>query len=73
MTNWEKTKDPNLYHSAATMYTAGDFRIWKGKYRVFSAIWSADEWHLERVSDRKILFSAKTAKECKAYLEEVSK
>lgn len=55
--------------TASTKYEADGFRIWKGKIWLGSCFWSADEWHLERMSDHKILHSARTAKECKGALE----
>lgn len=70
MATWKKVRDDNINHSATTMYVVDGYRIWKGRYRVYSAIYSSDEWHLERVSDRKILWSAKTAKECKVNFDD---
>ena len=69
LTMWEKIKDTDWHHTAETAYVTEGFRIWKGKYRVFSVIYSANEWHLERLSDHKILFGARTAKECKEALD----
>lgn len=53
--------------TASTMYERDGFRIWKGKYKVISVIYSANEWHLERLADHKMIFSAKTAKACAEY------
>ena len=61
---WEKKKDENYHHTAVTMYVTDGYKIWKGKYRVYSSIFSANEWHLQRTSDGMVLYSAKTAKEC---------
>lgn len=61
---WEKQKDPNNDHTAMTMYTTDGYKIWKGKFHVYSVIYSANEWHLQRNSDGKVLYSARTAKEC---------
>lgn len=69
MMKWEKQRDENINHTAMTMYVADGYRVWKGKRRIYSAIYSADEWHLERTSDHKVLYSAKTAKAC---MEEAS-
>ena len=69
-TNWNKTKDEDFGHSASTVYSCEGYRIWKGKYCVFSAIYSADEWHLQRTSDRKVIYSARTAKECMEAFEQ---
>ena len=66
---WEQRKDPNRNHTAETMYVTDGYKIWKGKYNVFSVIMSANEWHLQRVSDGKVLYSARTAKECKSKFE----
>lgn len=63
--NWEKKPDTDRWHTAMTMYVADGYRIWKGKYRVRACIYTANEWHLQRVSDGRVLYSAKTAKECK--------
>lgn len=65
MATWEKVRDNDLNHTAMTMYIADGYRIWKGKRRINNTIYSSDEWHLERISDRKVLWNAKTAKECK--------
>ena len=70
-TNWNKTKTNDFCnYSAATIYNYGDYTIWRGKYCVFSAIYSADEWHLQRTSDRKVIYSARTAKECMEAFEQ---
>lgn len=69
MAEWIKKADENHSHTASTMYEKEGFRVWKGKYRVFSCIYSANEWHLERKSDHKIAYSAKTAKECRKVLD----
>lgn len=69
MAEWIKKADENHSRTASTMYEKEGFRVWKGKYRVFSCIYSADEWHLERKSDHKIAYSAKTAKECRKVLD----
>lgn len=61
---WEKVRDENYDHTAVTVYVTEGYRIWKGRYRVFSAIYSANEWHLERLSDHRIIWSEKTAKAC---------
>ena len=66
---WVKEKDTNLDHTAMTKYVTDGFVVWKGKYRVFSSIYSANEWHLQRLSDRMVVWSAKTAKECMEMLE----
>ncbi len=66
---WKKTEDTNYRHTAVTMYETDGFRVWKGKYRVFDTIYSANEWHLERLSDHRILHSGRTAKECMGVLE----
>lgn len=63
---WIASPDLDNRHTAMTKYETDGFVLWKGKYQVFSCLYSANKWHLERLSDRKILFSAKTAKECKA-------
>lgn len=67
--DWKKLEDKNYDHTAATKYESDDFVIWKGKYRVFSVIYSADQWHLERLSDHRIMHSCRTAKECMGVLE----
>lgn len=67
--NWTKRKDTNTNHTGGTLNECDGFRIWKGKYRVYSTIYSANEWHLERLSDRMIVYSANTAKECKENFE----
>ena len=67
--NWQATKDEYWHHTASTMYEADGFRIWKGRICVRTCIYTSDEWHLERLSDHKILHSGKTAKECKGALE----
>lgn len=68
---WSKSKDTRIgwQYTGATIYEADGFRIWKGKYRIVSVIYSADKWHLERMSDHKIVYSARTAKECMAAYE----
>ena len=66
---WKQIKDNSIHHTAETMYITDGYKIWKGKYRIFSCIYSANEWHLERLSDHRILWSAKTAKECKENFE----
>lgn len=73
MAEWIKKADDNYRHTASTIYEKSGFVVWKGKYRVFSSIYSADEWHLERKSDHKIAYSAKTAKECRAVLDNAIK
>lgn len=67
--DWVKEKETNHRHTAATRYVADGFVIWKGKRRVFSSIYSANEWHLIRVSDGRELHYGKTAKECMGALE----
>lgn len=70
--NWEKQKvncGVSYGLSASTIYCVDGYRIWKGKYCVVGCIYSADEWHLQRMSDKKIIFSARTAKECKEAFE----
>ncbi len=66
---WKKIKDTNTKHTAATKYETDGFVIWKGRYRVFSSIYSANEWHLERLSDHRMMHSCRTAKECMDVLE----
>ena len=69
--NWTKEKETRTgwEYTASTRYRTDGFLVWKGKYRVFSIIHSADEWHLERLSDHRILHSGRTAKECMGVLE----
>ena len=67
--DWKRVADTNYRHTASTKYESDGFVVWKGKYRVFSCIYSANEWHLQRIADGKILHSGKTAKECKGALE----
>ena len=66
---WTKTEDTNIHHTAMTIYETDGFRVWRGKYQVFDCLYSANEWHLERLSDHRILHSGKTAKECMGTLE----
>ena len=73
MAEWIKKVDEDYHHTASTMYEKEGFKVWKGKYRVFSCIYSADEWHLERKSDHKVAYSAKTAKECRTVLDNAIK
>lgn len=62
---WTKrTANTSCRVTAPTVYVTEGFKVWKGKYYVFSIITSANEWHLERLSDNTIVYSAKTAKEC---------
>lgn len=67
--NWTAKPETDYTHTASTKYEADNFVIWKGKKRVLSVIYSADEWHLIRKSDGQELHSGKTAKECKSVLE----
>lgn len=62
--NWEKKRDTNYRHTAVTMYEKDGYRIWKGKRWIISIIYSANKWHLERLSDHKVIWSDKTAKAC---------
>lgn len=67
--NWTAKPETDHTHTASTKYEAENFIIWKGKKRVFSVIYSANEWHLIRKSDGQELHFGKTAKECKCFLE----
>lgn len=65
MNTWERKADTDSRHTAATMYEKDGFRVWKGKRKIYSVIYSADKWHLERITDHEVLYSAGTAKECR--------
>lgn len=65
MTDWKKIPDLDTNHTALTMYEKDGFRVWKGKRRIYSVIYSANKWHLERLSDHMVLYSAETAKRCR--------
>ena len=67
--DWKQVKDMSGRHTAETKYEADGFVIWKGRYNVFSSIYSSNEWHLVRIADNKVLHSGITAKECKGALE----
>lgn len=64
---WKAERDERTgwQYTAATIYKTNGYRIWKGKYRVVSCLYSADKWHIEREADHKIIWSANTAKQCK--------
>ena len=66
---WKQIKDDDRHHTAETMYVTDGYIIWKGKYRIYSTIYSSNAWHLERLSDHRIIWSALTAKECKENFE----
>lgn len=66
---WTALEDTDYTHTAATKYVADGFVLWKGRRRVLSCIYSADEWHLIRTADGNELHYAKTAKECMGALE----
>ena len=61
--DWNKEKDPYGEY-ATTVYVREGYTIGKGRYCIFSVIYSAVAWHLRRLSDNKVIYSAKTAKEC---------
>lgn len=64
------TDVPMLFlETGAKRYVSDEYYIWKGRRHIFSSIYSADEWHLVRKSDKECIHSAKTAKECKGALE----
>lgn len=67
--NWEKHKDTDWDHTASTLYVTDGYKIWKGKRRIFSIIYSADKWHLVRTKDNYEVHSGKTAKECMGCVE----
>lgn len=67
--NWTAVADNSYDHTASTKYVADNFVIWKGRRCYYGALYTADEWHLDRKSDGKELHVGKTAKECKGILE----
>lgn len=66
---WEAVKDTDYRHTASTKYVSDNFVIWKGKKRVISCLYSANEWHLIRKSDGAELHSSIIAMECRDLLE----
>lgn len=68
---WTATPETGIgrKYTAATRYVADGFYIWKGRRYIDFNFYTADKWHLIRVSDGKCIHSATTAKQCKDALE----
>jgi len=60
-TTWKKIPDNDFNHDAATMYVTDGYKIWKGRTFYYGMMFPS-KWHLERVSDGKLIWDDRTAK-----------
>lgn len=68
--NWtKKVEERHHPYTAPTVFETDGYRVWKGRRNIVSCIYSGDYWHLERRTDHRVVYSARTAKACMEKLE----